>query len=153
MRGSVQEIACVLTEPIPVRVAENGNCLSTQSVRGMISDSAKLGNQRLRYRRSAMLSYFTVRVRESPRRRERRSATLTSRHHPMSLSRDSLTLPLSVVSIRLGLDEMTYLSAASGPRRLARPRTSPFHGGNTGSNPVGDANTDIAYTPARSVIG
>ena len=27
----------------------------------------------------------------------------------------------------------------SGPRRLARPRTSPFHGGNTGSNPVGDA--------------
>src|SRR5260370_5559507 len=25
------------------------------------------------------------------------------------------------------------------PRRLARPRTSPFHGGNTGSNPVGDA--------------
>jgi hypothetical protein len=28
----------------------------------------------------------------------------------------------------------------SRPRRLARPRTSPFHGGNTGSNPVGDAN-------------
>jgi hypothetical protein len=28
-----------------------------------------------------------------------------------------------------------------GPRRLARPRTSPFHGGNTGSNPVGDAKT------------
>ena len=28
----------------------------------------------------------------------------------------------------------------SGPRRLAWPRTSPFHGGNTGSNPVGDAN-------------
>jgi hypothetical protein len=25
------------------------------------------------------------------------------------------------------------------PRRLVRPRTSPFHGGNTGSNPVGDA--------------
>ena len=30
--------------------------------------------------------------------------------------------------------------ASSRPRRLARPRTSPFHGGNTGSNPVGDAN-------------
>ena len=30
--------------------------------------------------------------------------------------------------------------ALSRPRRLARPRTSPFHGGNTGSNPVGDAN-------------
>ena len=32
------------------------------------------------------------------------------------------------------------LPHANGPRRLARPRTSPFHGGNTGSNPVGDAN-------------
>jgi putative ABC transport system permease protein len=32
------------------------------------------------------------------------------------------------------------------PRRLARPRTSPFHGGNTGSNPVGDANeTDSVF--------
>ena len=26
------------------------------------------------------------------------------------------------------------------PLRLARPRTPPFHGGDTGSNPVGDAN-------------
>ena len=32
------------------------------------------------------------------------------------------------------------LPRTTGPRRLARPRTSPFHGGNTGSNPVGDAN-------------
>jgi hypothetical protein len=32
------------------------------------------------------------------------------------------------------------LPGICGPRRLARPRTSPFHGGNTGSNPVGDAN-------------
>ena len=32
--------------------------------------------------------------------------------------------------------------ASPGPRRLAWPRTSPFHGGNTGSNPVGDANLD-----------
>ncbi len=30
-------------------------------------------------------------------------------------------------------------SCLTSPRRLARPRTSPFHGGNTGSNPVGDA--------------
>ena len=30
----------------------------------------------------------------------------------------------------------------SGPRRLAWPRTSPFHGGNTGSNPVGDAKSN-----------
>ena len=29
------------------------------------------------------------------------------------------------------------------PRRLARPRTSPFHGGNAGSNPAGDANLFI----------
>ena len=32
------------------------------------------------------------------------------------------------------------------PRRLARPRTSPFHGGNTGSNPVGDANISSTST-------
>lgn len=29
--------------------------------------------------------------------------------------------------------------AKERPRRLARPRTPPFHGDNTGSNPVGDA--------------
>ena len=32
------------------------------------------------------------------------------------------------------------------PRRLAWPRTSPFHGGNTGSNPVGDANNPKELT-------
>ena len=32
------------------------------------------------------------------------------------------------------------LWAKQRPRRLARPRTPPFHGDNTGSNPVGDAN-------------
>src|SRR6476661_7653584 len=32
-----------------------------------------------------------------------------------------------------------FIPACTRPRRLARPRTSPFHGGNTGSNPVGDA--------------
>ena len=32
-----------------------------------------------------------------------------------------------------------YLPLLSRPRRLARPRTPPFHGDNTGSNPVGDA--------------
>src|SRR5437016_3757492 len=30
----------------------------------------------------------------------------------------------------------------AGPHRLARPRTSPFHGGNGGSNPPGDAKPD-----------
>jgi hypothetical protein len=28
------------------------------------------------------------------------------------------------------------------PRRLARPRTPPFHGDNMGSNPIGDTNKD-----------
>ena len=32
------------------------------------------------------------------------------------------------------------------PRRLAWPRTSPFHGGNTGSNPVGDAKSFHQHT-------
>src|SRR5947209_8134086 len=46
------------------------------------------------------------------------------------------------------------ISPPCGPRRLARPRTSPFHGGNTGSNPVGDAKpfqelTSCAPTPHR----
>jgi hypothetical protein len=31
----------------------------------------------------------------------------------------------------------------SRPRRLARPRTPAFHVGNTGSNPVGDANPPL----------
>src|SRR5579862_321607 len=35
-------------------------------------------------------------------------------------------------------------SIRESPRRLARPRTSPFHGGNTGSNPVGDAKSNQA---------
>ena len=34
---------------------------------------------------------------------------------------------------------MKFAFSLTRPRRLARPRTSPFHGGNTGSNPVGDA--------------
>src|SRR5271157_3191160 len=33
-----------------------------------------------------------------------------------------------------------WLLPCTRPRRLARPRTSPFHGGNAGSNPAGDAN-------------
>ena len=41
---------------------------------------------------------------------------------------------------RPGEQEAPALTAVLRPRRLAWPRTSPFHGGNTGSNPVGDAN-------------
>ena len=37
-------------------------------------------------------------------------------------------------------DLSAAFSSPSRPRRLARPRTPPFHGDNTGSNPVGDAN-------------
>src|SRR5438552_10433389 len=40
---------------------------------------------------------------------------------------------------RPGEQEAPALTAVLRPRRLAWPRTSPFHGGNTGSNPVGDA--------------
>src|ERR1700736_908998 len=43
-----------------------------------------------------------------------------------------------------------FAPARTRPRRLARPRTSPFHGGNTGSNPVGDANYFQRLTPIRS---
>src|ERR1700721_2875878 len=47
------------------------------------------------------------------------------------------------------------------PRRLARPRTPPFHGDNTGSNPVGDANKTKAleknsresWRPLASITG
>src|SRR4030088_37103 len=35
------------------------------------------------------------------------------------------------------------ISRLNRPRRLAWPRTSPFHGGNTGSNPVGDAKFSV----------
>ncbi len=45
------------------------------------------------------------------------------------------------LSIRAPAANLTSaLCSPSRPRRLARPRTPPFHGDNTGSNPVGDAN-------------
>src|SRR5580658_8391482 len=40
----------------------------------------------------------------------------------------------------------TQPSHQNRPRRLAWPRTSPFHGGNTGSNPVGDAKSYQRFT-------
>ena len=43
-------------------------------------------------------------------------------------------------TIGQSIEEPVKLNDSISPRRLARPRTSPFHGGNTGSNPVGDAN-------------
>ena len=44
---------------------------------------------------------------------------------------------------------MKLASFLKRPRRLARPRTSPFHGGNTGSNPVGDAKSFQALAGNR----
>ncbi len=45
--------------------------------------------------------------------------------------------------------KMRPASIRARPRRLAWPRTSPFHGGNTGSNPVGDAKS--VQQPTNSV--
>src|SRR3954467_13298034 len=46
-------------------------------------------------------------------------------------------------------------SCLARPRRLARPRTPPFHGDNTGSNPVGDAKDSLQSQPEsmRKVFG
>ena len=61
----------------------------------------------------------------------------------------SLTLPSTVDNVIDGPTPAGFCKPAQGasslqaahqrPRRLARPRTPPFHGDNTGSNPVGDA--------------
>ena len=53
--------------------------------------------------------------------------------------------PTPTVCFSLGRSDREELSVAQRPRRLARPRTSPFHGGNGGSNPPGDAKN----APAR----
>src|SRR5271165_6243746 len=52
-----------------------------------------------------------------------------------------LTPHFLVARVEVGrLRPARRLRAKQRPRRLARPRTPPFHGDNTGSNPVGDAN-------------
>src|SRR5580704_70037 len=55
---------------------------------------------------------------------------------------DVLTGDAQLVTIECSV----VLSCLIRPRRLARPRTSPFHGGNTGSNPVGDANHSLTIS-------
>ena len=59
-------------------------------------------------------------------------------------SAGSLLLPqfslCTVVQSGKTVRNLLNSTESTSPRRLARPRTSPFHGGNTGSNPVGDAN-------------
>ena len=56
--------------------------------------------------------------------------------------RHFLTRPCRVGRLHKGAHGQTrsFICPFQRPRRLARPRTPPFHGDNTGSNPVGDAN-------------
>jgi hypothetical protein len=68
--------------------------------------------------------------------RVRQGAVLTCRRAHASNVLDFLTLGGTAANIK---DSQVH-PISPRPRRLARPRTSPFHGGNTGSNPVGDAN-------------
>ncbi len=58
------------------------------------------------------------------------------------LANPTLTASWRVDSLKLGASgcRPVPLPPNVRPRRLARPRTPPFHGDNTGSNPVGDAN-------------
>ena len=56
------------------------------------------------------------------------------------VKRSSAIPPLQLSSASGSSKRASRAQPAHRPRRLARPRTSPFHGGNTGSNPVGDAN-------------
>ncbi len=60
--------------------------------------------------------------------------------HPQTTPR-ALTRTLLVDSLHKGASGVygLFLALKIRPRRLARPRTPPFHGDNTGSNPVGDA--------------
>jgi hypothetical protein len=50
-----------------------------------------------------------------------------------------LTREKRPVTMMFGGKQPSHLTRKR-PRRLAWPRTSPFHGGNAGSNPAGDAN-------------
>ena len=95
------------------------------------------------YRREAKREHFTVAI-YYPQR------SLTQPNPTANI--DILAAGLLVLDgLALSLDRLAR--SHSGPRRLAWPRTSPFHGGNTGSNPVGDAKSfqqfrDIDYFPA-----
>src|SRR5580693_3300756 len=60
--------------------------------------------------------------------------SITDRKCDLAL-RTFLTGPRALVTINCAASTPPHIR----PRRLAWPRTSPFHGGNTGSNPVGDA--------------
>jgi hypothetical protein len=51
----------------------------------------------------------------------------------------TLPTPIDTVEMVLPVKRVRPSTPNNRPRRLARPRTPPFHGDNTGSNPVGDA--------------
>jgi hypothetical protein len=53
-----------------------------------------------------------------------------------------LTLKGDIVSVGDGEGAAGAVIFLERPRRLARPRTPPFHGDNMGSNPIGDTNKD-----------
>ena len=62
-------------------------------------------------------------------------------------------LPALIASASQWMTLCSGLLPASGPRRLARPRTPAFHVGNTGSNPVGDANKITVFWRLESEQG
>ena len=57
---------------------------------------------------------------------------MASEHHPAGRHELTELVPESY-------SREVDLPRQASPHRLARPRTSPFHGGNGGSNPPGDA--------------
>ena len=66
-------------------------------------------------------------------------------HDPQSVAQSQAAIIFDTVVDALIPSMGSNESHLRGPRRLAWPRTSPFHGGNTGSNPVGDANKTIDF--------
>ena len=60
-----------------------------------------------------------------------------------------LTLKGDIVSVGEGEGATGAVIFLESPRRLARPRTPPFHGDNMGSNPIGDTNQFKGFDISR----
>src|SRR5579862_2770119 len=60
----------------------------------------------------------------------------------------SLTPNLYIVSVDNG-EAVAEPPSLKRPRRLARPRTPPFHGDNMGSNPIGDTSKHAGFIRIR----
>ena len=80
-------------------------------------------------------------IEESERARSH-AQRLRMQENPRAGSASRLQYAAGKVAVRPLARTSHYLR----PRRLARPRTPPFHGDNTGSNPVGDAKFFQALT-------